>query len=65
MYDFNKRKNLPKRQNDELLNKLCKDLQDSVSVKDIMAKYEVSMSFVSEVKHGKIRPDISKNYKFK
>jgi predicted DNA-binding protein YlxM (UPF0122 family) len=65
MYEFNKRKNLPKRQNDELLNKLCKDLQDGVPVKDIMAKYEVGMSFVSEVKHGKIRPDISKNYKFK
>lgn len=62
--DFTKRANLPKRQNDKLIHELCKDLQDGVKASKLTKKYGVSMSFVSEVKHGKIRPDISKEYTF-
>lgn len=62
--DFTKRANLPKRQNDKLIHELCKDLQDGVKASELTKKYGVSMSFVSEVKHGKIRPDISKEYTF-
>jgi transcriptional regulator with XRE-family HTH domain len=62
--DFTKRANLPKRQNDKLIHELCKDLQDGIKASKLTKKYGVSMSFVSEVKHGKIRPDISKEYTF-
>ena len=44
---------------------MCKDLEkNELSLTELSKKYEVSLSFISELKHRKIRPDISKNYNF-
>ena len=63
LYDFTKAKNLPKRQNDELIHNICKEMQNKkMKLQDIAKKYGVSPSFMSELKNGTIRPDITSFY---
>ena len=68
-YDFKKNayKKLAKRDNDDLIHLICSNLQHGVKPTEIKKKYpqyKLSLSFISEIKHGKLRTDISRLYNF-
>ena len=68
-YDFKKNahKRMSKKDNDELIHLICSNLQHGVKPTEIRKKYpeyKLSLSFISEIKHGKIRNDISNLYDF-
>ena len=66
-YDFKKnmKKRMSKKDNDELIHMICASLQHGMKPTEIQKKYpefKLSVSFISEIKHGKLRRDISKDY---
>ena len=61
--DTSKRK-IPKKNNDALIIAICEDLIAGIEPKKIRIKYNLSDSFLSEIKHQKLRPDITKKYDF-
>ena len=68
-YDFKKNayKKLAKKDNDDLIHLICSNLQHGVKPTEIRKKYpqyKLSLSFISEIKHGKLRKDISNLYDF-
>ena len=50
---------------DELIHKLCQLLSEGMRNKDVATKLQLSRDFVSHVKIGTIRKDISSQYNFK
>ena len=66
-YDFKKnmKKRMSKKDNDELIHMICASLQHGMKPTEIQKKYpdfKLSLSFISEIKNGKLRRDISKGY---
>lgn len=58
------RRKIPKKNNDALIIAICENLQAGIEPKKIRIKYNLSDSFLSEIKHQKLRPDITKKYDF-
>ena len=63
-YDFKKnmKKRMSKKDNDELIHMICASLQHGMKPTEIQKKYpdfKLSLSFISEIKNGKLRRNIS------
>jgi len=62
-YDFSKYV-IKEQISDEIIHNICKDIESNLSTTQISKKYNLSKSYINDIKHHRKRVDITKNYNF-
>lgn len=65
-YVFHKKQSIPFKISDEKFLEMCKELESGkYKQNEIAKKYHVNKTYITELKQGKIRPELSKRFDFK